>query len=105
MRPDFSSTKDWTDEDRRLTRMAQHTRIVAVALIVGVIVMAAVESAPVSEGVGSTDAAHEATRARAVMQLPAAPSPADRVAPSGGAAKGITEWPLPPYEPEYEVYG
>ena len=61
MRAKLSTTPNWIDDDLRLKRMAHGTRAVAAAVIVGGIVIAAIESAPTSNRFHALDATSAAT--------------------------------------------
>ena len=61
MRSKLSTTPNWTDDDLRLKRMAHGTRAVAAAVIVGGIVIAAIESTPTSNRFHALDETSAAT--------------------------------------------
>ena len=61
MRSKLSTTPNWSDDDLRLKRVAHGTRAVAAAVIVGGIVIAAIESAPTSNRFHALDATSAAT--------------------------------------------
>jgi len=61
MRSKLSTTPNWSDDDLRLKRVAHGTRAVAAAVIVGGIVIAAIESAPASNRFHALDATSATT--------------------------------------------